>query len=142
MGIGDHGPIPEWLNRKLEWGTRRLKPSPWKSGSHQTPRWREQDSNPRSRNHGRYSVLGIARHSAVRRGNQSAWSAQHRLRVDASPLENSRGYSPFSTISSKRCPMTSLSVEVSLRSGPSVNSMASPRTADHARYSEPGRRSG
>ena len=29
-------------------GTRRLKPGPWESGSHETPRWREKDSNPRS----------------------------------------------------------------------------------------------
>jgi len=29
-------------------GTRRLKPGPWESGSHETPRWRGRDSNPRS----------------------------------------------------------------------------------------------
>ena len=33
----------------IHFHTRRLKPSPWESGSHATPRWREPDSNHRSR---------------------------------------------------------------------------------------------
>jgi hypothetical protein len=31
----------------IHFHTRRLKPSPWESGSHETPRWRERVSNPR-----------------------------------------------------------------------------------------------
>src|SRR6266853_5676215 len=43
----------------IHFHTRRLKPSPWESGSHMTLRWRETDSNPRSLSQ-RSRVFGLS----------------------------------------------------------------------------------
>ncbi len=50
-------------------------------------------------------------------------------------------YSRFSTMSSRRWPTCSICGPITLRSGPSMTSMARPCTADQARNSAPGRRS-